>query len=120
MPSGGTWIAQNKVRPGAYINFVSVPKAVGTLGERGTVAIGLPMTWGPRGSIIKVTGEELLTGGSIPKIGCSAADTEESLIYRVALSGAFPALLYRTDKAGTRATATIQAESEDVLTLTAN
>ena len=89
MPSGGTWIAQNKVRPGAYINFVSVPKAVGTLGERGTVAIGLPMTWGPRGSIIKVTGEELLTGGSIPKIGCSATDTEESLIYRVALSPHF-------------------------------
>ena len=119
MPSGGTWIAQNKVRPGAYINFRSVPKAVGTLGERGTVAIGLPMTWGPRGSIIKVTGEELLTGGSIPKIGCSATDTEESLIYRVALSGAFTALLYRTDKAGTKATATIQAQSADVLTITA-
>ena len=119
MPSGGTWIAQNKVRPGAYINFVSVPKAVGTLGERGTVAIGLPMTWGPRGSIIKVTGDELLTGDSIPKIGCSATDTEESLIYRVALSGAFTALLYRTDKAGTKATATIQAQSADVLTITA-
>ena len=44
MPSGGTWIAQNKVRPGAYINFVSVPKKVGTLGERGTVAIGLRVT----------------------------------------------------------------------------
>lgn len=119
MPSGGTWIAQNKVRPGAYINFVSVPKAVGTLGERGTVAIGLPMTWGPRGSIIKVTGDELLTGGSIPKIGCSAVDTEESLIYRVALSGAFTALLYRTDKAGTKATATIQADGADVLTINA-
>lgn len=119
MPSGGTWIAQNKVRPGAYINFVSVPKAVGTLGERGTVAIGLPMTWGPRGSIIKVTGAELLTGESIPKIGCSAVDTEESLIYRVALSGAFTALLYRTDKAGTKATATIQANSADVLTINA-
>lgn len=119
MPSGGTWIAQNKVRPGAYINFVSVPKAVGTLGERGTVAIGLPMTWGPRGSIIKVTGNELLTGDSIPKIGCSAVDTEESLIYRVALSGAFTALLYRTDKAGTKATATIQANSADVLTINA-
>ena len=119
MPSGGTWIAQNKVRPGAYINFVSVPKAVGTLGERGTVAIGLPMTWGPRGSIIKVTGDELLTGDSIPKIGCSAVDTEESLIYRVALSGAFTALLYRTDKAGTKATATIQANSADVLTINA-
>lgn len=119
MPSGGTWIAQNKVRPGAYINFVSVPKAVGTLGDRGTVAIGLPMTWGPRGSIIKVTGDELLTGDSVPKIGCSAAETEESLIYRVALSGAFTALLYRTDNAGTKATATIQVESADVLTITA-
>lgn len=119
MPSGGTWIAQNKIRPGAYINFVSVPKAVGTLGERGTVAIGLPMTWGPRGSIIKVTGDELLTGGSIPKIGCSATDTEESLIYRVALSGAFTALLYRTDKAGTKATATLQDNEEDALVMTA-
>ena len=35
MPAGGTWTVQNKVRPGAYINFVSVPKALGTLGERG-------------------------------------------------------------------------------------
>lgn len=119
MPSGGTWIAQNKIRPGAYINFVSVPKTVGTLGERGTVAIGLPMTWGPHGSIIKVTGDELLTGGSIPKIGCSATDTEESLIYRVALSGAFTALLYRTDKTGTKATATLQDSDEDALVMTA-
>lgn len=119
MPSGGTWIAQNKIRPGAYINFVSVPKAVGTLGERGTVAIGLPMTWGPHGALIKVTGDELLTGGSIPKIGCSATDTEESLIYRVALSGAFTALLYRTDKEGEKATATLQDSSEDALVMTA-
>lgn len=119
MPSGGTWIAQNKIRPGAYINFVSVPKAVGTLGERGTVAIGLPMTWGPHGALIKVTGDELLTGGSIPKIGCSATDTEESRIYRVALSGAFTALLYRTDKEGEKATATLQDSSEDALVMTA-
>lgn len=116
MPSGGTWIAQNKVRPGAYINFVSVPKPVGTLGERGTVAIGLPMTWGPHDKIIKVTGNELLTGGSLPKIGCTAFDTEESLIYRVALSGAYTALLFRTDTAGQTAVATIK---ENVLKVSA-
>lgn len=116
MPSGGTWIAQNKVRPGAYINFVSVPKPVGTLGERGTVAIGLPMTWGPHDKIIKVTGNELLTGGSLPKIGCTAFDTEESLIYRVALSGAYTALLFRTDTAGVTAVATIK---ENVLKVSA-
>ena len=116
MPSGGTWIAQNKVRPGAYINFVSVPKPVGTLGERGTVAIGLPMTWGPHDKIIKVTGNELLNGGSLPKIGCTAFDTEESLIYRVALSGAYTALLFRTDTAGQTASATIM---ENVLKVSA-
>lgn len=116
MPSGGTWIAQNKVRPGAYINFVSVPKPVGTLGERGTVAIGLPMTWGPHDKIIKVTGNDLLTGGSLSKIGCTAFDTEESLIYRVALSGAYTALLFRTDAEGEVATATIQ---ESVLKVSA-
>lgn len=116
MPSGGTWIAQNKVRPGAYINFVSVPKPVGTLGERGTVAIGLPMTWGPHDKIIKVTGNDLLTGGSLPKIGCTAFDTEESLIYRVALSGAYTALLFRTDAEGEVATATIK---ESVLKVSA-
>lgn len=119
MPSGGTWIAQNKVRPGAYINFVSVPKPVGTLGERGTVAIGLPMTWGPHGKIIKVTGSDLLTGGSLPKIGCTAFDTEESLIYRVALSGAYTALLYRTDVGGKAATAEISAEGDVVINVSA-
>ncbi len=116
MPSGGTWIAQNKVRPGAYINFVSVPKPVGTLGERGTVAIGLPMTWGPHNELIKLFGSDLLDGASLPKIGCTAFDTEESLIYRVALSGAYTALLYRTDSGGEAAKATL---GTDVATVTA-
>lgn len=107
MPAGGTWTVQNKVRPGAYINFVSVPKPVGTLGERGTVAVGMPMTWGPAGELIHLTGEELLNGASLAKVGVTAFDTEASLPYRVALSGCFNALLFRTDVGGTKATATI-------------
>lgn len=111
MPAGGTWIAQNKVRPGAYINFVSVPKPVGTLGTRGVVAVGMPMTWGPEGELIKLTGDDLLNGASLAKVGVTSVDTEESLPYRVALAGCFTALLYRTDKGGKKASATILAET---------
>lgn len=108
MPSGGTWLVQNKRRPGAYINFISVPKPVGTLGERGVVAVGMPMTWGPKNELIKLTGDELLNGLSRAKVGVTAVDTEESLPYRVALSGCFTALLFRTDTGGAKATATVQ------------
>lgn len=111
MPAGGTWTAQNKVRPGAYINFVSVPKAIGTLGTRGVVAVGMPMTWGPANEIITLTGDELLNGASLAKVGVTATDTAASLPYRVALAGSYTALLFRTDVGGTKATATILAET---------
>lgn len=107
MPAGGTWTVQNKVRPGAYINFVSVPTAIGTLGNRGTVAIGMPMTWGASNELIHLTGDELLNGASLAKVGVTVADTEASLPYRVALAGCFNALLFRTDVGGTKASATI-------------
>ena len=116
MPAGGTWTVQNKIRPGAYINFVSVPKAIGTLGERGTVAVGMPMTWGPANELIRLTGDDLLNGASLAKVGVTAVDTEASLPYRVALAGCFNALLFRTDVGGTKATATI---AEDTLNVSA-
>lgn len=116
MPAGGIWTVQNKVRPGAYINFVSVPKPIGTLGERGVVAVGMPMTWGPTGALIHLNGDELLNGASLAKVGVTAVDTEESLPYRVALAGCFSALIFRTDVGGTKANATIFA---DTLTVSA-
>ena len=115
MPAGGIWTAQNKQRPGAYINFVSVPKPVGTIGSRGVIACALPMTWGPTDKLITLYGEELLNGKSIPKIGCDAFDTEESLPYRLALTGCYKALIYRADSGGVKATGAVTA----ALTITA-
>ncbi len=46
---GGTFLVQNKVLPGAYINFVSRPRAMGTLGERGVVCAAMELDWGPDG-----------------------------------------------------------------------
>lgn len=105
MPSGGTWKAQNKVRPGAYINFKSVPKPVGTVGERGVVAIALPMSWGATDSLIEVYGSDLLDGSSLEKIGCTAFDSE-SLPFRLALKYCYKGLFYRMDRGGATATVT--------------
>lgn len=46
---GGTFLVQNKVLPGTYINFVSRPRAMGGLGERGVVCIGMELDWGEAG-----------------------------------------------------------------------
>ena len=46
---GGTFLVQNKVLPGAYINFVSRPRAMGGLGERGVVCVGMELDWGAEG-----------------------------------------------------------------------
>lgn len=46
---GGTFIAQNKVLPGAYINFVSVAAASATLSDRGIAAIAIETDWGASG-----------------------------------------------------------------------
>ena len=107
MPAGGTWIVQNKKRPGAYINFVSVPKPVGSVGSRGIMTCAVPMTWGPANKLITLYGEDLLNGKSIAKIGCSASDVQESLPYRLALAGCYKALLYRADIGGQAATANL-------------
>ena len=51
---GGTFLVQNKILPGAYINFISVPYASATLSDRGYATIALPMSWGPEGKMFTV------------------------------------------------------------------
>lgn len=49
--AGGTWSSQNKVRPGVYIRFKTAKPTGLTVGERGTVAIAEPLSWGPVGVV---------------------------------------------------------------------
>ncbi len=51
---GGTFLTQNKVLPGSYINFVSAAKATAALSERGYAAMPLMLDWGVEGNVIKV------------------------------------------------------------------
>lgn len=52
---GGTWTSQNKVLPGVYIRFTTGQATGLTVGERGTVTICEPMSWGPVGQVTPVT-----------------------------------------------------------------
>jgi len=52
--AGGTWIDQNKVRPGVYINYSSSPATLATMGERGVVCVGKALNWGEFGKVITI------------------------------------------------------------------
>lgn len=52
---GGTWAVQNKVLPGAYINFSSVATASSSLSERGYAAMPLMLDWGVDDAVFAVT-----------------------------------------------------------------
>ena len=60
--AGGTWTSQNKVLPGVYIRFKTTTPLGLTVGERGTVTICEPMSWGPVGQVTTVTPDMDLTG----------------------------------------------------------
>lgn len=49
--AGGTWTTQNKKRPGIYIRFRSTGEPSANIGDRGTVAICEPLSWGPVGQV---------------------------------------------------------------------
>ena len=96
--AGGTWTAQNKVRPGVYINFKSEARAAGTLGERGIVSLPLPLSWGPAKQVIVIEAGE----DTFDKLGYPIT-ASQLLPVREAMKRAQRLLLYRlTD--GTKAT----------------
>ena len=55
MLGGGTFATQNKVLPGAYINFVSLASASAALSDRGIATMPLELDWGVEGSVFEVT-----------------------------------------------------------------
>ena len=54
MLGGGVFVTQNKVLPGAYINVVNVSSAKANIGERGAVAVALPIGKAA-GTVIELT-----------------------------------------------------------------
>lgn len=78
--AGGTWIDQNKVRPGVYINYKSSPASLATMGERGVVAIARKLNWGEKGKFYTI--EDV---SDCAKLGYSITDDEMLFIRQILL-----------------------------------
>lgn len=107
--AGGTWTRQNKIRPGAYINFKSKEKSVSTLGERGIVTLPLVLPWGPEKQMVEITVDDDL----FDVIGIDITE-ESALLIREALKRAVKVLVYRINNgvkaAGTHGALTVEAK----------
>lgn len=90
---GGTFTVQNKVLPGAYINFVSKARALGTLGERGVVALPWVSSWGKESEVVTINSADFQTN-ALNIFGYSYTDTELQPIREV-FKGATALKLYR-------------------------
>lgn len=104
----GTWTSQNKVLPGVYIRFTSTQGLGLTVGERGTVAICEPMSWGPVGTVQTVEAGVDTT----PYCGYDITNANALFLQQIFLGtnrtdGASKVLLYRpTATSSAQATAT--------------
>lgn len=55
---GGTFVTQNKVLPGAYINFISAKRATSSLSDRGIAAMPLELDWGIDEEVFQVASDD--------------------------------------------------------------
>ncbi len=99
--AGGTWEKQNKIRPGAYINFGSKKQTTTPIGERGIATLPLILPWGAEKEIITIHTDDDLS----KVLGINIAD-ESALLIREVFKRAKTLLLYRPNE-GTKATATL-------------
>lgn len=118
--AGGTWIDQNKVLPGVYINYSSAPSTLATMGERGVVCLPKALSWGEYGKFIVINDPS----ECFDKLGYDQMDDHmiwlrQLLIGTNRTSGASKILVWRLeDTEGVAATAT-ETSSSDSLTVTA-
>jgi len=101
MLGGGTFTSQNKTLPGSYINFVSAAKASAVLGERGKVAIALPLTWGADDAIFELTADTFVKD-SLKLLGF-AYDSEEAKGLRDVFKNASVVYCYKLMNGGAKA-----------------
>ena len=101
---GGTFTVQNKILPGAYINFVALG-SVAKMGARGVVALPLELNWGPENKVFTMKSEDF-NKTALNVFGYDPTDPA-LLLVREALKRARTLLIYRVNSGGDKATATV-------------
>lgn len=111
--AGGTWIDQNKVLPGVYINYSSATSTLAAMGERGVVCIGKELSWGEEGKVIVINDPS----ECFEKLGYDQMDDKMIWLRQLLLgtnrtSGASKVLVWRLDCTG--AAASSASDTEEV------
>ncbi|KLV22750.1 phage tail sheath family protein [Bacillus altitudinis] len=92
--NGGTFTpGTEKKRPGIYFNFKTTAQQRITLGDRGTVALPITMSWGEPKTFISISGIDDLN----KKVGLNI-DDKSLLLFREAKKKAQTVLLYRLNE----------------------
>ena len=107
MLGGGVFVTQNKILPGSYINFVSAASTTSALGERGTVAIALPLKKAA-GTVIELTNLDFVAN-SETLLGVKYTDASVAAI-RELFRHARKVLVYDLGDSGTVAQAVAALE----------
>lgn len=103
--AGGVFFSQNKIRPGAYINFKKADTDMNLNSSRGIVAVALELDWGAEDTLINVTPSDMTTGRSLGVLGYLTS-ADEALIPNMILKNANLAKVYRLNKGGLKAATT--------------
>ncbi len=98
--AGGTFTEQNKIRPGAYINFVNEAGAANQVSVRGIMTMSLSLPWGESKTILSVDGAT-----NFREVLGYDLTAPQLLLVREGLKRAKTLLLYRLNE-GVKATAT--------------
>lgn len=114
MLGGGVFVTKNKTLPGSYINFVSLSAANSTLGNRGVVAIALPLSHKP-GEVIEVTKADFINSSN-EILGVSYASSTVAPLREI-FQNANKVYIYdlATDKTASDAVAALEAYEFNIL-----
>ena len=88
--AGGTFVTRNKVRAGAYINFVSEFSPLGTVSDRGVVLLPMKLPFGKVHTAVAVEGDT-----DVRKLFGLSALSDELLLLREAAKRASRVLVWR-------------------------
>ena len=101
---GGTFVTQNKVLPGSYMNFVSAKRATANLSDRGIVAMPFVSDWGKEGEVIEIT-QEKFQKEALKMLGYSYTH-KNNMAFREVFRNATKIYAYRLNSGTTKATNT--------------